>query len=229
MAGATCFAPYIKVRGEFVKIYLNKKDAKVEGIFYGFFVNYWRKVGAMAVVGIFQLALFAVLPFVTETTRNWILLLLIPIIIWWLVFFMTAFILEQYPKVTAINALKLSARMTKGYNGKLFGMIMGFVGWWVLIFFGFLLVAFPVSLFLSLDGITTLFTLLIGVTWITFLGPYMYATFAGYYTVLLNQALASGIVTRYELEGYPEKQNGNSPSVHLFPLKFFETKSRILS
>lgn len=105
----------------------------------------------------------------------WSCLLVIPGIIKGLAYSMTYFILADAPKAPARQALKLSMRMTAGYKGELFVLWLSFIGW----------------------GILSSFTL--GILYIVFVGPYMYATFAGYYIGLRDKAIAEGRISPEEL------------------------------
>ena len=207
---------WVKVCGQFVKIY-SKEKASAEGMFSGFFDNYWRKVGAMAVVTIPRM--LVAIPMLATGWAVHILMLPLAVaaLYAWTTFFMTVFILEQHPNVTAIDALKLSVRMTNGHKGKLFSMLLGFFGWALPVVVVTLIVAYPFLTALTAGHMHPLVALLlmawmfmlvvvvISIYWILFLGPRWFATYAGYCIVLKNRALASGIVKRHELEGCPEE------------------------
>jgi len=105
-------------------------------------------------------------------------LLLIPIIIKNLAYCMSPHIIAAHPNVTAINALKLSKRMTKGYRGKIFVMWLSFLGWHIL-------------------NVLTL-----GILGVFFVGPYFYTTMAGYFIELRNTAVSNGTIHPSEFEGF---------------------------
>ena len=101
----------------------------------------------------------------------WLLvfLLLIPVIIKSLSYFCTRYILADAPNVGAIEALALSNKMMVGYKWKLFVLGLTFIGWAIL------------------TGLT------FGILGIFFTGPYMAATFAGFYEEVKQQAKLKGI------------------------------------
>jgi len=105
----------------------------------------------------------------------WSLLLVVPGIIKALAYSMTHFILAEYPNVHARQALKLSMKMTAGHKGKLFVLGLSFIGW------------------MMLSGLT------FGILYFVYVGPYMYSTFAGFYTELRDKALADGVIDASEL------------------------------
>lgn len=102
----------------------------------------------------------------------WLLLaflLLIPAIIKSLSYFCTEYILADAPNVGAIEALTLSKKMMVGYKWKLFVLGLTFIGWAIL-------------------SVIT-----VGILWIFYTGPYMSATFAGFYEEVKQQAKQKGI------------------------------------
>jgi len=105
----------------------------------------------------------------------WSLLLVIPGIVKAFAYCLTPYILADCPNVTATNALKLSMRMTKGHKMDLFVLALSFIGWMILS------------------------ALTFGILYFVYVGPYMYATFAGFYTQLRDKAIASGVVEQSEL------------------------------
>ncbi|MCL2068872.1 MAG: DUF975 family protein [Oscillospiraceae bacterium] len=109
-------------------------------------------------------------------TTLWTLLLVIPGIVKSYAYLMTPYILADCPNVKATEALKLSMRMTNGHKMELFVMTLSFIGW------------------------ALLSVLTFGILWIVYVGPYMETAFAGYYVELRDQALASGLIDRSELE-----------------------------
>jgi uncharacterized membrane protein len=104
----------------------------------------------------------------------WTLLLIIPGIIKSYAYSMAPYILADCPNVTATDALKLSRRMTRGNKGKLFVLDLSFIGW----------------------GLLSALTL--GILAIVYVGPYMNAATAGFYTEMREQAIASGTIAPEE-------------------------------
>jgi len=110
--------------------------------------------------------------------------LFIPTLIKMLSYSMATYILACHPNVNAIEALNLSKRMTKGHKGKVFMMGLSFIGWMILS-----------ALTLNILGIFYVY-------------PYMRIAFAGLFTELRNEAIASGAIHPAELDGvtayYPQ-------------------------
>lgn len=104
--------------------------------------NTFRYVGGMLLVGIF--------------TFLWSLLLIIPGIIKSFSYYMTPFILKDYPELSANQAINLSMEMMKGHKFDLFWLMLSFLGWIIL----------------------AILTLGIGFMWLI---PYMYTSVAGFY------------------------------------------------
>lgn len=109
-------------------------------------------------------------------TFLWTLLFVIPGIVKGIAYFMTPYILADTKNVSATDALKLSMRMTQGYKGEIFVMILSFLGWAIL------------------SGLTG------GLLWIFYIGPYWNTSFAGLYQELKANALAKGVIRPEELE-----------------------------
>lgn len=121
-------------------------------------------------------------------------LMFLPIIIKGLSYCMTPFILSTHPNVTAINALKLSKRMTKGYKGKIFVMWLSFIGWQIL------------------NALT------LGILGIFYVNPYMYTVMAGYFVELRNTAVANGTIHPAEFDGMiMVPQDGYYSQQHYYP------------
>lgn len=148
----------VNTAGVFHKIY-KRQNTGVGDAFSG--QNYGRKLGGMLLVGLFFFL--------------WYMLFIIPGIIKLFSYSMTAFILAEYPNVTARQAIKLSMRMTKGHKGKLFVTGLSFIGW------------------LILGGLT------FNILTLVFVMPYMYTTFAGFYEELKKKALETGAISAEEL------------------------------
>lgn len=85
-----------------------------KAMFSGYFRNVW---------GLFLMFLFIVL---------WTLLLIIPGIVKGFAYFMTPYILKDYPELSANQAINLSCRMMKGHKFDLFWLNLSFVGWFLL-------------------------------------------------------------------------------------------------
>jgi uncharacterized membrane protein len=187
----------IGVYASFIRIY-RQEPVSVGYMFQSLSVNFWRKVGGLywMALWIFLWALpftianmvFAVMFTVTLLSDGsvspvlltlWPLITLglsVPIFIKTLAYFLAPYILADCPGVKARDALKLSIRMTDGHKGKLFVMSLSFIGW------------------------ILLSVLTLGILYVVYVGPYMYATFAGYYEELRGNALALGVVQPEELE-----------------------------
>lgn len=82
------------------------------------FSNYWRKVGAMVLVGIF--------------TFLWTLLLVVPGIIKSFSYSMTKYIIDENPELTPSEAIHRSRMMMRGHKFDLFWLYLSFIGWAVL-------------------------------------------------------------------------------------------------
>lgn len=109
-------------------------------------------------------------------TFLWSLLFFIPGIVKALAYSMTPYILADTKNVSATDALKVSMRMTQGYKGEIFVMMLSFIGW----------------------GILSAMTC--GLLWIFYVGPYWNASFAGLYHELKANAIAKGVIRPEELE-----------------------------
>lgn len=77
--------------------------------------NYWHKVWGMLLSGIFVFL--------------WSLLLVIPGIIKLFSYSMTKYILEEYPELTASEAIDRSRAMMQGHKFDLFWLYLSFIGW----------------------------------------------------------------------------------------------------
>ena len=69
---------------------------------------------------------------ITIFTLLWTLLLIVPGIIAGLSYSMTYFILAEDPQTRALEAIRKSKAMMKGYRWKLFCLVLRFIGWWIL-------------------------------------------------------------------------------------------------
>ncbi len=89
-------------------------------------------------------------------TVLWMLLLIVPGIVKALAYALTPYILLDNPKLSTVEAIHLSREMMFGYKGKLFLLLLSFIGW----------------------GILCIFTCCIGFLW---LSPYMQSSMAAFY------------------------------------------------
>lgn len=112
-------------------------------------------------------------------TALWSLLFVIPGIVKAYAYAMTSYILGDCKQVSATDALKLSKRMMKGHKWELFVLHLSFLGWDIL------------------NALTA------GILGIFYVAPYKNMSFAGYYALRKEQALAEGIITQEELMGAP--------------------------
>ena len=103
----------------------------------------------------------------------WSLLLIVPGIIKAFSYSMTWFILEDEPELSPNKAIELSMAMMKGHKFDLFYLYLSFIGW----------------------GILSLFTLGIGLLWLT---PYMYTSVAAFY-----QDVKADFIAKRELAAVP--------------------------
>lgn len=107
----------------------------------------------------------------------WSLLFVIPGIVKAFAYSMTPYLLADHPRIPPTQALKISMRMTDGYKGELFVMVLSFLGWYLL------------------DLLT------FGLLGILYIDPYMLTSYAGMYEELKARALANGVIRPEEL--YP--------------------------
>lgn len=161
--GALALMPILMVAasGWFARVYRGE-NLTVSDWFSGMFDGFGRKW-----LGMFWMILKVIL---------WSLLLFIPGIVKGFAYFLTPYILAEYPNVAAKDATDLSDRMTKGYKMDIFVAMLSFLGWEIL----------------------SAFTL--GILEIVFVGPYQNLTFAGIYEELKNNALQNGTVKPEELD-----------------------------
>jgi len=156
----------INMAGFFVKVYYGQKAVFSEP-FTAFKYNFGRKLGGSCWEALW----------LTLWTLVGIFSFYIPLIIKFLSYSQTQYILASNPNVTATNALKLSMRMTKGHKGKVFVMYLSFIGWQILNSFTF------------------------GILGIFYVNPYMNTAFAGMFVELRNTAVANGVIHPAELDG----------------------------
>jgi uncharacterized membrane protein len=102
----------------FLRLLRNGDNRLTSNMFGIAFKNYWHKVW-----GFFLMGLFLCL---------WSLLLVIPGIIKAFSYAMTPYILEDYPELSANDAIDLSRAMMKGRKFDLFWLCLSFIGWGIL-------------------------------------------------------------------------------------------------
>jgi len=215
----------VNMAGEYVKIY-NRETASVGALFTELKVNFFRKLGGIwwvvlwlflwgmitapiTILGNIVVGVDAITIMETGTIEpGSALLMLVFYIPMWVImiikglqYFMMEYILASHPAVKALAALRFSKRITKGHKGKLFVMVLSFLGW-------IILASLPAGI---LSGVGTVLDsglglalmaigyLLSGLIYILFLGPYMYTTYAGFFVELRDNAIEEGRITREEL------------------------------
>lgn len=160
--GTLFLAPSILVGLNYFSLCIYRgENPTIETLFTSGFNNYGRKLG-----GMLWMYLFVYL---------WTLLFVIPGIIKALAYSMTPYILGDHPDVAAKEALKISMRMTEGYKGQIFMMLLSFFGWMIL------------------SGLT------FGLVGIFYSYPYMFISMAGLYEEIKNKALDISAVHASEL------------------------------
>lgn len=110
-------------------------------------------------------------------TALWSMLFVLPGIVMGIAYSMTPYILHDCPNVKAMDAVRISRKMTRGYKMDLFVASLSFLGWELLSLFTF------------------------GILEVIFVGPYRELTFGGIYEELKMEALRNGTVTENELYG----------------------------
>lgn len=108
----------------------------------------------------------------------WLILLIIPGIVAAFAYSMTYFIVHDNRNISALDALSLSKRITKGYKMDLFVLYLSFIPWYLLV------------------GITG------GIAMIYVL-PYITATNAAFYEELKRKAIETGIAAPFEFGMLP--------------------------
>lgn len=111
----------------------------------------------------------------------WSLLLIVPGIVRGYGYFCVQYILSENPDIDHNRALELSREMTNGFKWKIFVTDLSFILWYML------------------NGLT------LGILGIFYLNPYIHATRAEMYAFLRGNALANGITTTAELQGFGEE------------------------
>lgn len=135
------------------KLLVTGDNNLVPNAFHIAFSNYWHKVWAM---------LWAYI-----LTVLWSLLFIIPGIIKSFSYAMTPLIIEEYPELTATEAIHRSRMMMRGHKFDLFWLLLSFIGW----------------------GILNIFTLGIGTLWLV---PYMETSMAAFYGEVKNDYELNG-------------------------------------
>ena len=165
----------VGVMVEFLNI-SRRKPTHVMRLYSDYFTHFGRRTGGMLWMGlwaclwamisipVFLLSLW-MLRHTGRGTRGIVLALmwpcyfaaLIPAFVKGLSYAMTPFILADQPDVSAREALKRSMHMMAGRKLELFKLALSFIGWMIL------------------SGLT------LGVLYVVYVGPYYYATLAGFY------------------------------------------------
>lgn len=127
----------------------------------GFGGNYGRKIG-----GMLWMALWVFL---------WSMLFVIPGIVKAYEYYLTPYILANYPEVKAKEALNLSKRIMQGNKAEMFIFDLSFLGWHIL-------------------GAFTA-----GILEFLYVTPYYYTAQAGYCSEMIDRAVRNGIVLPSEL------------------------------
>lgn len=117
----------------------------------------------------------------------WTLLLVVPGIIMFFAYSQAKYIIHDNPKLSPIEAIKISKIITNGYKGDLFLMQLSFIGWRILS-------AFTV-------GILYIYVI-----------PYIETTSAMYYENLKSNAINSGLVApeAFGINPFPVSENNQS-------------------
>ena len=172
--------------GAYGKIYRDE-DVGVGEIFSGYrhFGRNWLSILWMSFMIFVWMFLMWIILFVAyiavyHTGFVFIYFLLIPAM--WIFLFAKAFsysviwdVLHQSAKLSPIQALRASVKITKGHLWSMFVMQLSFIGWYIL-------------------GILTL-----GILLIVFVTPYINTSVAGHYVEMRKKAIANEIVTEEEL------------------------------
>lgn len=162
--GAFLVMPLVMVtmKGFFHQMY-QQRAARIEDGLNHAFDGYLTKTGGYLWMGLL--------------TALWSMLFVIPGIVMGIAYSMTPYILADCPHVRAMDAARISRKMTRGYKMDLFVASLSFLGWNLLSVFTF------------------------GILDVVFVGPYRELTFGGIYEELKKEALANGTVRPEELEG----------------------------
>lgn len=162
--GAFLVVPVVTVtlKGFYHRMYKHGTD-KIEHTVQRLWDRYLTKTGGYLWMGLL--------------TFLWSLLFFVPGIVMGIGYSMTPYILDDCPHVRAMDAVKISYKITRGYKVDLFVAALSFLGW-------------------ELLSVCTF-----GILEILFTGPYRELTFGGIYQELKKEALANGTLTLEELTG----------------------------
>ncbi len=149
--------------GFFLHIWRETPQSVSQAISDTFDVNFLRKMGGML--------------WMMLKTFLWSLLFMIPGIIKAYAYSMTQYVLYDCPNVPAMEASRISEKITRGHKWELFIASLSFLGW-------------------DLLGVMTL-----GILEVLFVLPYKETAYAGIYEELKQLALDTGAVTQAELNG----------------------------
>ena len=111
-------------------------------------------------------------------TFLWSLLFVVPGIVKYFSYWMIPYILAENPNISTDRAFEISKKTTDGEKGRMFGLCLSFIGWYIL------------------AGVANIFTF--GLATLA-LAPYPSATFAELYGALRVKAVKTGICTRDEI------------------------------
>jgi len=209
----------INTAGTFVKIY-KKESIRARDPFSDMAVNFPRKFGGFCWLLLWYFLwslpyMVAVIMLSGATLGSggfyaalfFTIVLLIPAIIKAISYSMAQYILAGCLNVTAVNALRLSIRMTNGYKGKLFVLALSFIGWGALGILPFVLTGIVAGLNDIGDAALSLLinfgSLLFAIFYTVYLGPYIFSAYAGFYIELRKEAIATGKIDPAEFDGAP--------------------------
>ncbi len=133
---------------------------------------------------------------------------IVPLIIKALSYFCTPYILGLFPEVQATDALEISKKIMDGNKGRLFLLMLSFIGWVLIPIAVSIAMAFAFPLFAILWY--PLFMVLFYGMWIFFTGPYYMTSLAGFFDNVKNAAVQNGVITAEMLEGKENVGGGNS-------------------
>jgi uncharacterized membrane protein len=146
------------------------------------YLNFIKKTGQLDINDLFKgfemygkslavCLLYSVLVFL------WFLLLVVPGIIKAISYSQAVYIVAENPNVEAIEAIRISTKMTNGYKLDIFIMFFSFIGW----------------------ALLCALTLGVGYIW---LAPYMNTTFTNMYLKLKEISIRNGVCSESEFAGH---------------------------
>lgn len=155
------YGPMVLGMATFSLAIARNEEPKFCMIFAGFKQNYWKSIGVFLLVLCFVLL--------------GMLLLIIPGFVVAFMLALSFFILRDNPEIGVVEALKKSRKMMNGYKMKYFGLMMIFLG-------VYLLCALPLALVmvLNISGLF-IFTLLISAVFFLFILPFIQVSVAKFY------------------------------------------------